>query len=168
MNSAGGDMTTEQQEDIIGEGMENGRSQMEREQDDHQRELDARNEEIAALKGALAEREGEIAALRKAEEDYESRIAVLNDSLAQTAAGYKALAVASLPGVTAEMVAGSTAGEIEKSLENVRAIVERVRQEVEAEASRTRVPAGAPQRGTIDYSGLSAREKIQFAVGGNR
>jgi len=51
--------------------------------------------------------------------------------------------------------------------DNARALMERVRQEMEAEAAKTRVPAGAPQRAPIDLSSLSAREKIQYAIGGS-
>ena len=54
-----------------------------------------------------------------------------------------------------------------ESLKNARALMERVRQEMEAEAAKTRVPAGAPQRAPLDLSALSAREKIQYALGGS-
>jgi hypothetical protein len=40
------------------------------------------------------------------------------------------------------------------------------RREIEAEAARSRIPAGAPQRTPPDMSGLSAREKIQYGLGG--
>ena len=61
---------------------------------------------------------------------------------------------------------GDTIEEVNESLKNALALVERVRQEMEAEASRTKVPAGAPQRAPLDLSELSPREKIKYAMGG--
>jgi ABC-type iron transport system FetAB permease component len=76
--------------------------------------------------------------------------------------------VAANPGVLAEMITGESIEAINKSLENAKALIERVRQEIEAEASRTRIPSGAPQRTPLDLSVLSPREKIQYAIGGKR
>jgi hypothetical protein len=72
------------------------------------------------------------------------------------------------PGVLAEIITGDTVEEVNESLKHARSLVERVRQEMEAEASRTRIPAGAPQRVPLDLSALSPREKIQYAIGGSQ
>ena len=82
-------------------------------------------------------------------------------------ATYKEIVVQANPGVLAEMITGDTIEEVNESLKNARAIMERVRQEMEAEAARTRIPAGAPQRAPLDLSALSAREKIQYAIRGS-
>ena len=57
---------------------------------------------------------------------------------------------------------------INRSIENANTLVGRVRQGLEEEASRVRIPAGAPQRTPPDLSALSPREKIQYAIGGKR
>jgi hypothetical protein len=64
------------------------------------------------------------------------------------------------------MITGGTIEEINKTLQGARALMERVRREIEAEAARTRIPAGAPARTPPDMSALTAREKIQYALGG--
>ncbi|MDO8569064.1 MAG: hypothetical protein Q7R57_10195, partial [Dehalococcoidales bacterium] len=89
-------------------------------------------------------------------------------SLSQAVAGYKSLVIQSNPGMLPELINGNTVDEVDESLKNARAIIDRVRQELEAEASRTRVPAGAPQRSPFDLSTLSPREKIQYAIGGKK
>jgi len=71
------------------------------------------------------------------------------------------------PGVLAELITGDTVEEVNESLKNAQVLVDRVRQEMEAEASKTRIPAGAPQRAPLDLSALSPREKIQYAIGGS-
>lgn len=65
----------------------------------------------------------------------------------------------------AELITGETVDEINESLKKARALIERVKQEMEAETAKTMVPAGAPQRMPMDLSALSPREKIQYAIG---
>jgi hypothetical protein len=87
--------------------------------------------------------------------------------LPQAVAAYKELVVQANPGVLAELITGDTIDEVNESLENARILMDRVRQEIEAEAAKTRVPAGAPQRAPLDLSALSPREKIKYAIGGS-
>jgi len=70
--------------------------------------------------------------------------------------------------VPAELLTGDTIEAINESLKSALALIDRVKQEIEAEASRTKVPTGAPQRAPLDLSVLSPREKIQYAIGGKR
>ena len=67
-----------------------------------------------------------------------------------------------------ELITGDTVEAINQSLENAGTLISKVRQGLEEEASRVRVPAGAPQRAPLDLSALSPREKIQYAIGGKR
>jgi len=46
--------------------------------------------------------------------------------------------------------------------------VDKVRKSVEKEIQNKRVPAGAPGRRAADVSAMSAREKIQYAIGGKK
>lgn len=129
------------------------------------RELKSRDTTIIRLEQALAGKDSEVVALKQAAAEAERRLADLGGALAQAIASYKAMVVQANPGVLAELITGDTVDEVNESLKNAQALVNRVRQEVEAEASRTRVPAGAPQRATLDLSALSPREKIQYAIG---
>ena len=131
------------------------------------RELKSRDAAIVRLEQALSGKDGEIAALKQALSEAERKLADLNESLARAVAGYKDMVIRANPGVLADLITGETVEEVNESLKNALALVERVRQEMEAEASRTRVPAGAPQRTPMDLSALSPREKIQYAIGGS-
>jgi len=64
------------------------------------------------------------------------------------------------PEVPEDLLEGETVEALEASLRRARALVERVRREVEARLSRERVPPGAPPRQDPDLSVLSPREKI--------
>jgi len=130
------------------------------------RELRSRDAAIARLEQTLAGKDSEIAALKQALNEAERKMADLGEALAQAVAAYKELVVQANPGVLAELITGDTVEEVNESLKNAQALVDRVRQEMEAEASKTRIPAGAPQRAPLDLSALSAREKIQYAIGG--
>jgi chromosome segregation ATPase len=131
------------------------------------RELRSRDAMIARLEQTLASKESEVAALKQSLAEAERKLADLGEALAQAVASYKALVVQANPGVLAELITGNTVEEVNESLKNAQALVDRVRQEMEAEISKTRIPAGAPQRVPLDLSALSPREKIQYAIRGS-
>ena len=132
------------------------------------RELESKDATIAELEQALASKDSEIVTLKEAIVGSDQKMTEINNTLAQAVASYKALVVEANPGVLAELITGDTIETVNESLENARALVDRVKQGMEAEASRTKVPAGAPQRTPLDLSVLSPREKIQYAIGGKR
>jgi predicted RNase H-like nuclease (RuvC/YqgF family) len=129
------------------------------------REIESGKAAIAELKQALATRDGEVAALNQSLEDVKKRLEETGKSLATAVTTYRELVIQTNPGVLAEMVTGDSIEKVNDSLQSARAIMERARREVEAEAARVRVPAGAPQRAPQDLSALSAREKIQYGLG---
>ena len=131
------------------------------------RELKTRDAAIIRFEQTLAGKDSEIVALKQALDEAERKLVDLGKALAQAVASYKALVVQANPGVLAELITGDTVEEVNESLKNAQALVDRVRQEMEAEASKTRIPAGAPQRVPLDLSALSPREKIQYAIGGS-
>jgi hypothetical protein len=131
------------------------------------RELELKQAAIARLEQALAEETAGLAAQQQALAEAERKLAELGGHLSQAVAAYREMVVQANPGVLAELITGETVESVNEALKTARALVDRVRQEVEAEASRTRVPAGAPQRMPPDVSGLSPREKIQYAIGGS-
>ena len=116
----------------------------------------------------LAEGNAEIAALQERLAGVEAKLAETRHSLDEAVASYRSLAVRSEPEVVVEMVTGDSITAVDASLESARALVGRVRRDVEAEAARGRVPAGAPERRAPDVSGLTPREKIRHAIGGKR
>ena len=129
--------------------------------------LKSRDAAIIRVEQALAGKDSEIDTLKQALAEAERKLSELGKALPQAVAAYKELVVQANPGVLAELITGDTVEEVNESLKNAQALVDRVRQEMEAEASKTRVPAGAPQRVPLDLSALSPREKIQYAIGGS-
>jgi uncharacterized coiled-coil protein SlyX len=130
-------------------------------------ELMSRGARIIKLEQALATKESEIAALKNELDGLRRAVDGRDKALAQAVADFKEMAVAASPGLPPELIAGATIEAVKESLKNARAVVEKVRQEIDAAAARARIPAGAPQRAAPDLSGLSPREKIQQGLGGN-
>jgi uncharacterized protein (DUF3084 family) len=130
-------------------------------------EVKSRDATIQKLEQTLAVKDSEIAVLKEALSEAERKLAETGKALSQAVAAYKELVVQANPGVLAELITGDTVEEVDESLKNAQALIERVRQEMEAQVSKTRVPAGAPQRAPLDLSALSSREKIQYGLGGS-
>jgi uncharacterized protein (DUF3084 family) len=131
-------------------------------------ELAFKDSRISELEQAISERDNEVVTLNESLAELEGRLPELESGLSQAVTAYRALVIKSNPGVPEELVAGGSVAEIDDSLAGAQTLVDRVRQELEAEIAAARIPAGAPQRGTIDLSALSPREKIQYAVGERR
>ena len=139
-------------------------NELRRENEALARELKSREATISRLEQELAGKDSEIVDLKQALDGAEQKLIDLGNALAQAVASYKAMVVQANPGVLAELITGDTVDEVNESLKNARALVDRVRQEMEAEVSKARIPAGSPQRTPLDLSALSPREKIQYAI----
>jgi len=131
------------------------------------RELKSREATVLKLELALTGKDGEIAALRQSLDGAKRQLDEIGQALPQAVDAYKTLVVQANPGVLAELVTGDSVEAVNESLKNARLLVDRVKQDMEAEASRTKVPAGAPPRALPDLSALSPREKIKYAIGGS-
>jgi uncharacterized coiled-coil protein SlyX len=123
--------------------------------------LAEKDSRISELEQAIAERDEQIAALKQS-------FAELENNLAQAIASYRALVIKSNPDLPEELIAGDSVEEIEKSLANAQALIDRVRERLETEIAGARIPAGAPLRTPLDLSTLSPQEKIQYAIGERR
>ena len=132
------------------------------------RELESRNATVVELEQVVASKDSEIVILKQAVAESDRKLAELNNTLAQAVASYKGLVTETNPEVPDELITGDTIDAINESLENARALIDRVKQGIEAEVSKTKIPVGAPQRTPLDLSVLSPREKIQYAIGGKR
>jgi len=150
------------------EAVRNELERLKREKEALAGELESKDANITELEQTVASHESEIVTLKEVIVESDRKLTDINSTLSQAVADYKALVEEANPGILAEMITGDTIEAIKESLEEARGLVERVKQGVEAEASRTRVPAGAPQRTPFDLSVLSPREKIQYAIGGKR
>jgi uncharacterized coiled-coil protein SlyX len=125
------------------------------------------NNRIIELEQAVADRDGEITILRQSEVESGEELKSLSGTLADATASYRALVIRVNPGAPEELITGDSIEAINQSLESAQDLVSKVKAGLEVEASRTRVPAGAPERTPPDLSALSPREKIQYAIGGS-
>lgn len=161
-------MITEKEQEKTGDigdaGNELDELRKENEYLDH--EMKAKDTTIIRLEQELTGKDNEISALKQVVNESRQTLDDLGKALPQAVAAYKEMVVQANPGVLTELITGETIDEVDESLKNAQALMERVRQEMETEASKTRVPAGAPQRSPLDLSGLSPREKIQYAIRG--
>ena len=132
------------------------------------KELASRDSRISELEQLVVDRDDQIATLKQSVAELEQKLTDVNNALTQAIASYRALVVKLNPGVPEELITGDTFEAIDKSLANAQTLIERVRQELEAEIAAARVPAGAPQRTPVDLSALSPREQIQYAIGGKK
>jgi len=77
---------------------------------------------------------------------------------------HRALILQWEPALPAELIAGDTVDAVDASAATARAMVQRVRTQIEAQAEAARVPAGAPQRPERDLSAMSPQQKIRFGL----
>lgn len=159
------------EENELTDGLEALRAELEslkQEKETLNGELKAREANMGELEETLAARDTEIAGLKQTITEAEEKLTQINDSLSQAVASYRELVVAAHPEIPPELITGDSVESIDESLRNAQALVDKVKQGIEAEVSKTRVPAGAPQRTPLDLSVLSPREKIEYAIGGKR
>jgi len=126
-----------------------------------ERELALKDLRISELEQAVASRDSQLAALNQSLAELETR-------LSQAVEAYRALVVKTNPAVPAELISGDSVEEIDHSLASAQVLVDRVRQELEVEIAAAKIPAGAPLRTPLDFSALSPKEKIQYAIGERR
>jgi len=125
------------------------------------------NTRVLELEQAVADRDSEIIVLKQSEVESGEELKTLSNTLADAVTSYCALAIQANPGAPEELITGDSIEAINQSLGSAQSLVSKVKEGLEVEASRTRVPAGAPERTLPDLSALSPREKIQYAIGGS-
>ncbi|MBA7470900.1 hypothetical protein ES707_06188 [subsurface metagenome] len=131
------------------------------------KELASRDSRISKLEQVIADKESQITNLKQSLAESDEQGKRLSDSLAQAIASYKALVIEATPQVPPELITGDTIEAINESLTKAKSLVSKVRQGLEAEIISAKVPSGAPVRTLPDFSTLSSREKIQYAIGGS-
>jgi DNA repair exonuclease SbcCD ATPase subunit len=141
------------------------RDSLQREKEALADEIKSRDTAMLKLEAVLKAKESEISSLKKEHDELKQALDEAGKSVAQAVAAYKEAVVQANPDLPAELITGDTIDAVKESVKNARAIVDKVRQEMEAQTAKTRVPPGAPGRAPVDFSGLSALEKIQHAIG---
>jgi len=125
----------------------------------------------SALEQAVAERDARLAgletALSEAKQSSEASAADLvavKEARDQAVSKYLNMAKALNPTIPQDIIVGGSIAEIDASIEKGKALVASVTQYLESEASKAKVPAGAPLRGAISLEGMSPKEKIAYGI----
>ena len=121
--------------------------------------------QVSQMSGSLEEREASVQKLTLALEERENTVSHLQEQLALATSKYRSALLSSAPEVPEELVQGQAIEEIEASMAQARQMVERIRNQLEAQVASERVPTGAPTRSAPDLSALSPQEKIAYALG---
>ena len=122
------------------------------------------DDEATEAAAAPDETQAELAELRSVLEQRDLEIESLQNRLAAATARYREALLAAAPEIPEELVVGESPDEVEASLAGARQMVETVRGRIESQIADERVPSGAPVRGAQEFSGMSSREKIAYAL----
>ena len=122
------------------------------------------DDETAEAAATPDETQAELDKLRSALEHRDLEIELLQSRLASATARYREALLVAAPDIPEELVVGESPEEVDASLAGARQMVERVRGRIESQIAGERVPSGAPVRGAQEFSGMSSREKIAYAL----
>ncbi len=115
------------------------------------------NEQLASVQAEASARGEEVTSLQERAGDLESQVKA-------AATRYREAVLEAAPDLPADLVAGETVEDVDRSLEAARQTVSRVRGHIESQAEAGRVPVGAPPRSAPDLSALSPADKIRFGL----
>ncbi len=129
---------------------------------------DAKLGEIQAVTAsqseAISAKEQELATARARIDEQEHLLAESSEALGSAIVRYRESVAAANSDVPAEMITGESIADIDASLEMSKALVTKVKASLSEQAKAIPVPAGAPERSSPDFSSMSAREKIEYAI----
>ena len=131
-------------------------------------EVVALKSRITELDKVLSDRDTELTAVKKSVGELQEKLSNTGTALTEAVAGYRALVLQTNPGVAGELIGSESISVINESLAKAKSLIGKVRQSVEKDIARTRVPIGSPGRQAPDLSALSPREKIHYAIGGKK
>ena len=123
---------------------------------------------VTGLEKTLSDRDMELTTVKKSVGELQEKLANTGAVLTEAVAGYRTLVLQTNPGVAEELIGSESISVINESLAKAKSLIGKVRQSVEKDIARTRVPIGSPGRQTPDLSALSPREKIHYAIGGKK
>jgi len=121
-------------------------------------------EAMAGKETRLAELEAALSEAKQGSEASTAELTAVKAARDQAVAKYATMAKALNPTIPEDMISGETIEGIDASVEKAKGLVSSVKQSLESEASKAKVPAGAPTRGAISLEGMSSRDKIAAGI----
>ena len=99
----------------------------------------------------MAELEQKLDQAETQRREGEEQLSTTQKALAEAVSRYRALLLASTPEAPESMVVGETVDEVDRSFAEAKALVQRVRRDVEEKLAKERLPAGSPTRGPAKF-----------------
>ena len=130
-------------------------------------EESAREKLLEDMHRKLAEKDQTIEKLKANTGNVRENMEKLAANLEKSVLSYRNMVLKAHPEVPGELVNGKSVEEIDLSLEQAGKIIERVKEAITGQAAAETIPVGAPVRNTENPRNLDAREKIQYALGGD-
>jgi len=134
-------------------------------------QLEEEKKAKAAAEAALAEKDGRIAELeaslseaKQGSEAAAAELAQAKEAHSKAVTKYLDVVRAANSTIPQDIIAGDTIEGIDASVEKALSIANAVKANLEAQAKKAKVPAGAPTRGEISLEGLTPREKIAAGI----
>jgi len=124
----------------------------------------ALNERIISLNTTLDAYVKDVEAMKKTAEAKQADFIALQGSHDSAVTAYRRLLVNSNPLFTEDLLPGATIPDLDTAAAKILDLANKVRSKIEADIKSVIIPAGAPERSGPDTSGLSAREKIKYAI----
>ena len=112
----------------------------------------------------MAELEKQLEQSETQRNESEEKLSTARKSLAEAVSRYRTILLESMPEAPESMVIGETVDEVDRSFNEAKALVRKVRREVEEKLAKERLPAGSPTRSPADFSALTPMEKIRSAL----
>ena len=119
---------------------------------------------IGELESELSEAKSESEAKQAALDAKQGELDQANQAITAAVAKYKEALVTANPSVPDDLISGDSIDEVFSSFQRSTAIVDKVKANLEADATAARVPAGAPANTGPDHGALTPREKIAEGV----
>jgi chromosome segregation ATPase len=113
-------------------------------------DIQAKNEELNAVKAQLSEKD--------------TGFALLASEKDTAVEAYRDLILKTNPVIPADMITGTSIADVNASLENATGLVNRIKAKVDENKADNSIPAGAPGRTEPDISSMSTREKISYGL----
>ena len=130
-------------------------------------EIKRKNEEAERLQKTALESKTQIKKLEEEKATNEEHIEALDEEVKESVRAYKSLIISNCPEIPEELITGESIEEVIKSLACARKLIKKVKENLKRETLRSTTPAGAPTRTRPSFKGLTSKEKIKFAIGGN-
>lgn len=121
-------------------------------------------DKIVTLEAEVTTKTQDIEALKSQAAEASTNFEGAKAAYAYAVEDFKKLALSANPLLPPDVIYGTTIEEVKASTDRANALVSKVRESLQSQASIAQVPAGAPARTAPDLSALSTTEKLTLGL----